>query len=123
MRIVAILIEHPGHYLRMCAVRLRQLFWFDSTNPRALVLPYRASWLALAGAALLGCTLVWREPPRQGMILLAMVLALAGAHVAVIMSSRFRLPLEAALTLVAGLAFESAARLVFPNLERQNKSG
>jgi 4-amino-4-deoxy-L-arabinose transferase-like glycosyltransferase len=117
-RILSTLSEHPGHYLRLCAVRLWQLLWFDSTNPRALVLPYRGSWLVLAVAALLGCALARRDPPRRGVILLAMVLALAGAHVAVIMSSRFRLPLEAALTLVAGLAFASTTRAVFPNLER-----
>jgi hypothetical protein len=91
------------------------LLWFDSTNPRALVLPYRASWL-VAGAAL-GRACAARSA-AAGRDLLAMVLALAGAHVAVIMSSRFRLPLEATLTLVAGLAVASTTRAVFPNLER-----
>jgi hypothetical protein len=105
----------------MCAVRLKHLLWFDSTNPRTLLLPYRAAWLALA-AALFGGALIWRrDPPHSAAAPLAMVLALAFAHVLVTMSARFRLPLEAAFMLPAGLILATVARMVFP-LEKK-KSG
>jgi hypothetical protein len=42
-----ILRNHPGHYVRMCLTRLGQFVWFDPTNPRALVLAYRISYIVL----------------------------------------------------------------------------
>lgn len=113
-RIVPVLRKHPGHYLRMCAIRLWHLLWFDSTNPRALVLPYRAAWLALMATFFSGCALAWRDRPRLAIAPLTMVLALVLTHMLVIMSARFRLPLEAALTLPAGLVLASLVRTALP---------
>jgi hypothetical protein len=75
--------------------------------------------LALA-AALFGGALIWRrDPPHLAAAPLAMVLALALAHILVTMSARFRLPLEAAFTLPAGLILAAVARMAFPLRERE----
>jgi 4-amino-4-deoxy-L-arabinose transferase-like glycosyltransferase len=104
--------EHPGHYLRMCALRLGQMLWFDNTNPRSLVMAYRVPYLVLAALAAGGLWIGWRQGSPHGAwagwggggggwVVLMMAGALLAVHVLVIASARFRLPLEALMTVPA----------------------
>ncbi len=100
------LSENPGHYLRLCGVRLWQMLWFDPTNPRAYVLPYRLSYLALVALAIVGVGLslfgrraaYWQMPLLAGVGILIF-------HMLTITSARFRLPIEALLLLPAAVFF------------------
>jgi 4-amino-4-deoxy-L-arabinose transferase-like glycosyltransferase len=99
------LAENPGHYLRMCGVRLGQMLWFDPTNPRAYVLPYRISYLALVSLATIGVGFSWanRRAAHWQMPILA-GLGILVFHTLTITSARFRLPIEALMLLSAAVA-------------------
>jgi hypothetical protein len=98
------LSENPGLYSRLCRVRLGQMLWFDPTNPRAYVLPYRLSYLALLALATMGVGLslsgrpamYWQMPLLAGLGILVF-------HTLTITSARFRLPIEALLLLPAAV--------------------
>ena len=99
------LSEDPGHYLKMCGVRLAQMLWFDATNPRAYVLAYRLSYLVLLALATVGVglcvsgrrALYWQMPLLAGVGILVF-------HTLTITSARFRLPIEALMLLPAAVA-------------------
>ncbi|QDU61908.1 hypothetical protein Pan216_27730 [Planctomycetes bacterium Pan216] len=96
----------PWHYVGLCATRLGCWFWFDPTNPRSYLWPYRASYLALASLALLG---MWRARDRWRdwlpVIVAAVVLTMV--HSLIITSARFRLPMELLLVPSAGCGLAS----------------
>lgn len=102
-RALAELTRRPGLYLKMCAARFVQFVWFDPTNPRSFVLPYRLPYLVLAGMAAWGAagTIVRRTRPNGIAVPVAAIAALAVVHTLVIASARFRLPVEALLLLFA----------------------
>jgi 4-amino-4-deoxy-L-arabinose transferase-like glycosyltransferase len=107
------LSEDPGHYLRMCGLRLGQMLWFDPTNPRAYVLSYRLSYLVLLGLAVIGVGLsmtgrravYWQLPLLAGLGILVF-------HALTITSARFRLPIEALLLLPAAVVFAALGDIV-----------
>lgn len=111
-RLFADLAREPGAYLRVSAARARMLLWFDETNPRSFVAAYRIPWLLLAGLAVFGF-LRWPRPRPAGAVMWWAALAgLVIVHTLIIMSARFRLPIEALLLLpaTAGLAFRRPLR-------------
>lgn len=106
------LAQDPGSYLRVSAARARMLLWFDDTNPRSFVAAYRLPWLVLAVLALVG---LWRWRGRRPAGVVMWWAALAGllvVHLLIIMSARFRLPIEALLLLpaAAGIDFRRRAQ-------------
>jgi 4-amino-4-deoxy-L-arabinose transferase-like glycosyltransferase len=103
------LSDDPARYARLCLKRLAVTLWFDPTNPRAYVLPYRLPYLALAAAAIAGCVLSLRSRTarlrsRRSRLPWLMFLGLLAVFALVITSARFRLLLEALLLLPAGYA-------------------
>ncbi|WKW11836.1 hypothetical protein Strain138_001104 [Pseudogemmatithrix spongiicola] len=100
-RLRADLAADPMAYLRVSATRARMLLWFDETNPRAFVAAYRVPYVLLLAIAL-GGLLRWRRSWRPGYVMWwAAVAGLSAVYVLVIMSARFRLPLEALFVLPA----------------------
>jgi hypothetical protein len=93
--------EHPWHYLRMCGKRAFKLVWFDFTNPHSFTLQYRLSYVLLLLLAVMGVAANVPHPPRQLLVPAIMTLTVALVHVLVIMSARFRLPLEGMMLLPA----------------------
>lgn len=85
--------EHPGRYAQLCLQRLRYFFLFDETNPKAANLLYRWStivWLVLGFVGLIGSWRHWRAFWPTYLILAAVALF----HALVIVSVRFRIPVE-----------------------------
>lgn len=105
-RVFAELRAAPGEYLRVVGRRVAMLAWFDDTNPRSFVAAYRVPWLLSLGLALAGLWR-WRGTDRPAGVLLwgAALAGLVLVHALVIMSARFRLPIEALLLLPAVGAF------------------
>jgi hypothetical protein len=101
----------PAQYVRVVLKRAKMLVWFDPTNPRSFVAAYRVPWLLLAALAMAGW-LWWRREERTAGYAM-WVAALAGlvtVHLLVIMSARFRLPIEALLLLPATFALTRVRR-------------
>lgn len=93
------LARDPMHYVRLVATRLRMLVWFDDTNPRAFVAAYRVPYLLLLGLAL-GGLWRWRRGRPVGAVMWgAALVGFTLVYALVIMSARFRLPVEALLLL------------------------
>jgi len=85
--------EHPGRYLRLCLRRLRYFLLFDETNPKAANRIYRlatVTWLVLALIGLALSRKRWRALWPTYAIFAAVMLF----HSLVIVSARFRIPVE-----------------------------
>jgi hypothetical protein len=97
--------QDPGRYLKLCLQRLRYFLLFDETNPKAANQLYRIStvaWLVLAFIGLLVSSSRWRRLwPTY-----ALFVAVAAFHSLVIVSARFRIPVEplSFVWIAAGLA-------------------
>ena len=102
----------PLHYARMCAVRAWEMLWFDPTNPRSFAAAYRIPYLLLAALGIIGMALGWRGLSAEWRIVAAMATGVIAVHVCIIMSARFRLPLEALLAVPAGHALARMAGAV-----------
>jgi 4-amino-4-deoxy-L-arabinose transferase-like glycosyltransferase len=100
--------EHWAHYARISARRLGMLLWFDDTNPRSLMLPYRLPYLVLFGLAIAGLVLIARDRPhRSGFAFWVVALgSLFFVHTLIITSARFRLPIEALYLLPGAFAVD-----------------
>jgi 4-amino-4-deoxy-L-arabinose transferase-like glycosyltransferase len=95
----------PGQYVKVVLKRAKMLVWFDPTNPRSFVAAYRVPWLLLVALALAGWMWWRREERPAGAAMWAATLGgLIAVHLLVIMSARFRLPMEALLLLPATFA-------------------
>jgi len=85
--------EHPGRYLKLCLRRLRYWLLYDETNPKAAHWLYRLSsivWLLLGAAGVVLSTGYWRTLwPAYAIFILLTVF-----HSMVIVSARFRIPVE-----------------------------
>ncbi|NUQ62927.1 MAG: hypothetical protein HUU20_10580 [Pirellulales bacterium] len=85
--------EHPARYAALCAQRLRFFLLFDETNPKASNRLYRLAtivWLVLAAVGLLASWRRWRDLwPTYGVFALVTLF-----HALVIVSVRFRIPVE-----------------------------
>jgi hypothetical protein len=85
--------QDPARYVQLCLRRLRYFFLFDETNPKAANRLYRlgtAAWLVLAFVGLLVSGSRWRRLwPTY-----AIFAAVALFHALVIVSARFRIPVE-----------------------------
>ncbi len=102
--------DHPGQYAGLCLRRLRYFLLFDETNPKAANRVYRAStvtWLLLCFIGLLVSGGRWRQLWPTYAIFAVVTLF----HTLVIVSVRFRIPLEP-------LSFVWAAWAVAPVLAR-----
>lgn len=97
--------EAPGRYLNLCLQRLRYFLLFDETNPKAANRLYRistAAWLVLVFIGLIVSSPRWhRLWPTY-----AIFAAVALFHALVIVSARFRIPVEpiSFVWIAAGLA-------------------
>jgi hypothetical protein len=85
--------DHPAHYARLCLKRLQYFLLFDQTNPKAANRIYRVAtvvWLVLATLGL------WlsRDRWRSLWPTYAIFFAVALFHTLVIVSARFRIPVE-----------------------------
>lgn len=92
-RATAFILANPGRYARLCLKRLQYFLLFDETNPKAANRIYRGVtviWLVLAGVGLLAARSHWRTL-WPGVAIFAVV---ALFHTAVIVSPRFRIPVE-----------------------------
>jgi len=107
----------PLHYTRISLRRLGMLVWFDDTNPRSFVLPYRLPYLLLALLALVGLALMVRSRPLPaGFVYWFVSLgSLFLVHSLIITSARFRLPMEALYVLPAALALSRMSALLPPS--------
>ncbi len=89
----AAICADPSHYGRLCLARLRYFLLFDETNPKAANLVYRVStvgWLLLAVLGLIASRACWRQLwPSYAVFAVVMLF-----HAAVIVSVRFRIPVE-----------------------------
>ena len=105
------------HYTRISLRRLGMLVWFDDTNPRSFVLPYRLPYLLLALLALVGLALMVRSRPLPaGFVYWFVSLgSLFLVHSLIITSARFRLPMEALYVLPAALALSRMSALLPPS--------
>lgn len=100
----------PLRYGRLCLQRLRYFLLFDETNPKAANQLYRTAtviWLALAFVGLAATAGAWRRlwPTYAIFALVALF------HTLVIVSTRFRIPVEP-------LSFVWAAAAIAPVLAR-----
>jgi hypothetical protein len=102
--------DNPGTYAHLCLKRLQYFLLFDETNPKAANRLYRITtvvWLVLAFVGLLASGNRWRSLwPTY-----AIFLAVMAFHALVIVSSRFRMPVEP-------LSFLWASAAVTPLLAR-----
>jgi hypothetical protein len=105
---------HPAAYRRLCLQRLRYFLLFDETNPKAANRLYRIAtilWLVMAGIGVLASRDRWRALwPTYAIFLLVTLF-----HSLVIVSVRFRIPLEP-------LTFVWAAAAVAPLVVRIGSS-
>ena len=87
------IVENPARYAGLCLTRLRYFLLFDETNPKAANRLYRlatVAWLVLAGVGLLSSWRRWRNFwPTYAVFALVTVF-----HTLVIVSVRFRIPVE-----------------------------
>jgi len=87
------IVQHPGRYLKLCLQRLRYFLFFDETNPKAANRLYRLStvaWLVLAFVGLIVSCPRWRRMwPTYAVFAVVLVF-----HSLVIVSARFRIPVE-----------------------------
>jgi hypothetical protein len=105
---------NPARYARLCLRRLQYFLLFDETNPKAANRLYRLStvaWLVLAGLGLSISRGRWRELWPTYAIFAAVLVF----HSLVIVSARFRIPVEPltfvwAATAVAPLAVRMLRR-------------
>jgi hypothetical protein len=106
--------SHPAQYRRLCLQRLGYFLLFDETNPKAANRLYRATtvvWLVLAGMGLLVSLERWRAIwPTYAIFVLVTLF-----HSLVIVSARFRIPVEP-------LSFVWAAMAVAPLVVRLTPS-
>ena len=106
--------DNPAHYASMCLRRLAINAWFDPTNPRSYVLPYRLPYLLLAALAVAGLVRSGGlQPPRDWLLPALMFAALLLVFSGVITSARFRLLLEAFMLLPAALTVSDITSWVF----------
>lgn len=97
--------QDPARYATLCLQRLRYFLLFDETNPKAANRLYRLStiaWLVLAFIGLIVSGPRWRRLwPTY-----ALFAAVAAFHALVIVSARFRIPVEPMtfVWIAAGLA-------------------
>jgi len=102
--------ENPGRYARLCLARLRYFLLFDETNPKAANRVYRVSTVAWLVLAVLGLSVTagrWRALWPTYAIFAAVMLF----HALVIVSARFRIPVEP-------ISLVWAAAAVAPLVER-----
>lgn len=104
------LAAEPWLYGRQCVRRLVSWIWFDPTNPRSYLWQYRASYLLVAGLAILGLAHAFRSRAKLGPIVAA-GFALTLTHVLIITSARFRIPFELLLLIPSGWPAWTLARL------------
>ena len=92
-RAVEFIKAEPARYGRLCLGRLRYFLLFDQTNPKAANRIYRAAtvtWLVLALVGLLASGSHWRRLwPTYAIFATVMLF-----HAMVIVSARFRIPVE-----------------------------
>lgn len=104
------ILENPVRYAKLCAQRLRYFLLWDETNPKASNWVYRLStvvWLVLAAVGLMSSWDRWRSLwPSY-----AIFFAAAAFHSLVIVSARFRIPVEP-------MTFTWAALAVTPPIVR-----
>jgi hypothetical protein len=102
--------ENPGRYARLCVNRLRYFLLFDETNPKAANRVYRlatVAWLVLAVIGLAVSRPWWRRLwPTY-----AIFAAVTFFHTLVIVSARFRIPVEP-------ISFVWASLTIAPILDR-----
>lgn len=99
--------ENPTHYAKLCLQRLRYFLLFDETNPKAANLLYRWStivWLVLGFVGAIGSWRHWRTLWPTYAIFAAVTLF----HALVIVSVRFRIPVEPLAMLWAAAALTPA---------------
>ena len=84
---------NPGQYARLCLRRLRYFLLFDETNPKAANRLYRVTTVAWLVLAFIGLS-ISRGRWRALWPSYAIFAALALFHALVIVSARFRIPVE-----------------------------
>jgi len=102
----------PAAYRQLCLKRLRYFLLFDETNPKASNRLYRlatVAWLVIAGVGLLVSRSQWRRLWPTYAIFAAVTLF----HTLVIVSARFRIPLEPMTFLWAAWAVAPMAERLF----------
>jgi hypothetical protein len=84
---------HPGTYVRLCLQRLQYFLLFDETNPKAANRLYRVTTVAWLVLGLVGLLVSW---PRWRSLwpTYAIFLVVTLFHTLVIVSARFRIPVE-----------------------------
>lgn len=100
---IGFLRADPARYACLCLTRLRYFLLFDETNPKAANLVYRAStvaWLMLAGWGLVVSRAWWRRLWPTYVLFAAVMIF----HALVIVSTRFRIPVEPLSLVWAGAA-------------------
>jgi len=104
------IVENPGRYAGLCVQRLRYFLLFDQTNPKAANRVYRLSTVVWLVLMLMGLA-VGREHWRRLWPTLAIFAIVTAFHSLVIVSARFRIPVEP-------MSFVWAAMAVGPLLVR-----
>lgn len=102
----------PLHYLRLCRQRLRYFLLWDETNPKAANPLYRIStlaWLLLGGTGLIVSLPDWRRMWPTYAVFAAVCLF----HTLVIVSARFRIPVEPLGWIWAGYVVLLPQRVAF----------
>jgi hypothetical protein len=107
----------PARYGRLCLQRLRYFLLFDETNPKAANGLYRAAtvvWLLLAVGGILLSLRRWRSLwPTYAIFGLVLLF-----HCLVIVSARFRIPVEPLSFVWAALAAAALLRPLWPDRRR-----
>jgi hypothetical protein len=104
--------SQPSQYARLCARRLQYFLLFDDTNPKAANRLYRLATVAWLVLAMIG---LWISLPHARRLwpTYAIFALLALFHTLVIVSARFRIPLEPMSFIWAAMAVAPlAVRLV-----------
>jgi hypothetical protein len=102
--------SEPGTYVHLCLKRLQYFLLFDETNPKASNRLYRittVAWLVLAVVGLLVSGPQWRRLWPTYAVFLAVMLF----HTLVIVSARFRIPVEPLSLIWAAAIAPLAVRL------------